>query len=93
MEAFHNPTHNEGVSKDRKIRSSTHLPRKANRKNSLFEEDMDMRESQITIKSDFEDDIRSSGNSTHSKDDKRKKSKWSSLFNLDKIKKKIKEFT
>lgn len=54
LESFHNPTYNEGVSKDKKIRSFTHLHLRNSRRHDHPEEEIedveDLRESQISIK-------------------------------------------
>ncbi len=39
LESFYNPTYNEGMSKDKKIRSFNHLKMKNIRKTDLFEEE------------------------------------------------------
>jgi hypothetical protein len=88
------------MSKDKKIRSFTHLKMKNIKKSDLFEEDCvsdveEIRESRISIKLEKEkdgkvemDDLRLSNHSSEKeKDERDKKSKkrsWSSLFKLTK---------
>jgi len=55
MESFCNPSYNEGISKDKKIRSLNHIHRKNLKQSNLFEEESikdyeEIRESQISIK-------------------------------------------
>lgn len=95
MESFYNPTYNEKISKDKKIRSFSHIKKRQKKKKQYIEEDY-----QSDYYSEYEDSQESKTSlecidMDKNKSEKRHKDKseiinWSSFFKLSKkIKKKF----